>query len=93
MGPETEGKPSFGQKIRAHSGLFFRDGLKFITEIPFTIRAIRAPEGELIRGDEIIAKGRIVRYSGKTHVILTEDDMMVFPNKRAGDIIRPLPRK
>lgn len=91
MGPEKE--ISLGRKIRAYSSLLFHDGLSFITEIPFAIRAMRAPEGELIRGDEAIAKGRIVRYSGKTHVILTEDDVMVFPNKRAGDIIRPLPHK
>lgn len=91
----VERKPSitFKKEIKANLGALWHQAARCFTEAPLGLRALRAPEGELVRGDAVRAKGRIVRYSGETYVILTEEDVMVFPNKKAGDVIRPLPHK
>lgn len=90
----VERKPTLKQKFKARSGMIFRlFVLRSITEIPLVFRALRAPDGEIVRESEIKAQGKIVDYGEGTHIILTDQGEMVFPNHEAGDIIRPLPHR
>ena len=88
---EREQKITLGRRIRADSSRVFHEVLNTITEFPFLIRWLRAHDGELVRDGEVRARGKIVRYSGDTHVIVSDEGLMSSPNKEAGDVIRPLP--
>ena len=90
---EREPSSSLKKTLRAHLGVSFRMGMRFFTEIPLVFRALRAPDGEIVRGSEVKAQGKIVDHGEGTHIILTDQGEMVFPNHEAGDIIRPLPRR
>lgn len=86
---EREPKIPLRQVVRAELGFWGHQIAKFVVaEIPFTLRALRAPDGAMFRENRLIAYGKVVRYSGDSHVILTEKGEMVFPNPEAGDEIR-----
>lgn len=90
---EREQSSSLKKTLRAHLGVSFRMGMRFFAETPLIIKALKAHKGEIVRKGEVKAQGRIVDYDEGTHIVLTDKGEMVFPNHKAGDIIRPLPHK
>jgi len=95
-------KPSWKQTARANLGAgWHRIAGVFFTEIPLFWKALGAPEGRILRGEEEKAKGLVVEYSGdkegKTTVIWInegeDEGKIVFPNLLAGDRIEESPPK
>lgn len=68
-----------------------RQFLRSLDGIPFAVRALTAPDGQLVSKVGKIVEGKVVSFAGRNSdkVILTEKGEIVFPNKTAGDIIRP----
>ena len=93
MVERIEGKSSLKQQFKARKGMVLRLLILSAAEIPLVFRALKAPDGEIVREGRVGTQGKIVDYDGGTHIILTDKGEMVFPNQKAGDIIRPLPRK
>lgn len=59
--------------------------LRWIAEIPFSLRIRTAPDGEIKRNGETTETGKIARFSGKTYVLIRDNGSFVFPNEAAGD--------
>lgn len=85
---ERKSEVPLGLAIKSHVSAFAHIAARSVADIPFALRVLRAPDGELVHKGEVVAKGKVVRSSGEHYVIVREDGSMVFPNFSARDSIR-----